>query len=316
LILENMGKLVPGIKVGHYTNLQAVTGLTVVLCPQGAVAGVEVRGSAPGTRETDLLAPGNLVERVNAVLLTGGSAFGLDAAGGVMRYLEEKGIGFEAGLARVPIVPAAVIFDLGIGDPKTRPGQEEGYKACLTAEEEFEEGSVGAGTGATVGKVLGMAQATKGGLGASRRQVGGLVVSALAVVNAMGDVVDAQTGKTLAGPRGEKGFLNTTKILEQIARKPPPFNTTLGVVVTNARLSREQAHKLAQRGQDGLTQTIRPAHTPWDGDAVFALSLGEEKGDMALLGALAAEVMAEAVRRAIKTARGLGGVPAAGEAAI
>jgi len=315
LVLKSMGKMIPGIEVGHHTDLRAITGLTVVLCPHGAVAGVDVRGSAPGTRETDLLAPGNLVEKANALLLAGGSAFGLDAAAGVMRYLEEKGFGFDAGVARVPIVPAAVIFDLGIGDAKTRPGPQDGYRACMAAGEEFEEGSVGAGTGATVGKALGIARATKGGLGSSRRQVGGLVLAALAVVNALGDVVDPATGRTLAGPRGEKGFLSTTRILEQTAMKPPAFNTTLGVVATNARLSQEQAHKLAQRGQDGVTQSIRPAHTPWDGDAVFALSLGEEKGDMALLGALAAEAMAEAILKAINTAWGLGGVPAAAELA-
>jgi L-aminopeptidase/D-esterase-like protein len=310
---------VPGIKVGHYTDETAVTGCTVVLCEEGAVAGVDVRGSAPGTRETDLLRPTNLVEKVQAILLSGGSAFGLDAAGGVMRFLEEHGCGHETSVGKVPIVPAAIIFDLNVGDPRKRPGAEDGYQACLAASSgEVAEGCVGAGTGATVGKVLGIQRATKSGLGtASRMLANGLVIGALVVVNAVGDVVDPWTGKLLAGPRDErgKGFISTVGLLtngELVRSKILAENTTLGVVATNAALSKEQVNKVAQMAQDGVARCIRPSHTMHDGDVMFALSLGDKRADVTLIGAVAAEVVAEAIVRAVQKAKTMGGVPAVG----
>jgi L-aminopeptidase/D-esterase-like protein len=309
---------VPGIKVGHYTDKDAATGCTVILCETGAVAGVDVRGSAPGTRETDLLRPMNLVEKVQAILLSGGSAFGLDAAGGVMRYLEEQGLGQETMVAKVPIVPAAVLFDLDIGSSKIRPGAEEGYKACLAAtEKEVAEGCVGAGTGATVGKILGINQATKSGLGtASCKICGDIIVAALIAVNAIGDVIDPKTGKLLAGPRNQdnKGFLNTVELLtggvNSDIKNLLPTNTTLGVVATNACLNKEQVNKLAQMAQDGLARAINPSHTMYDGDTIFALSLGDKVGDLTTLGAAAAEVVADAIVRAVQHAETLDGIPA------
>jgi L-aminopeptidase/D-esterase-like protein len=309
---------VTGIKVGHYTDSEAGTGCTVILCETGAVAGVDVRGSAPGTRETDLLRPMNLVEKVQAVLLSGGSAFGLDAASGVMRYLEERGFGHETMVAKVPIVPAAIIFDLNVGSSKIRPGAEEGYKACLTAtEKEVSEGCVGAGTGATVGKILGIEKATKSGLGTASCKIGDdVIVAALVVVNAIGDVIDHQTGKILAGPRNEQnnGFLSTVELLTAGAytyiKNPLATNTTLGTVATNANLTKEQVNKLAQMAQDGVARAINPSHTMFDGDAIFALSIGDRTGDLTVLGTAAAEVVAEAIVRAIQKARTLAGIPA------
>jgi len=309
---------VPGIKVGHYTDKKAVTGCTVVLCETGAVAGVDVRGSAPGTRETDLLRPMNLVERVHAILLSGGSAFGLDAAGGVMRYLEEQGIGYETLVAKVPIVPAAIIFDLDIGSSKIRPGIEEGYKACLAAsDKEVAEGCVGAGTGATVGKISGIERAIKSGLGTASYKIGGdIIVAALLVVNAVGDIINPKTGIILAGPRDQenKGFCSTIELLTQGAysdrQSSLPSNTTLGVVATNASLNKEQANKLAQMAQDGIARAINPSHTMYDGDTIFALSLGDKIGDITILGAVAAEVVADAIVRAVQQAETLAGIPA------
>jgi L-aminopeptidase/D-esterase-like protein len=309
---------VPGIKVGHYTDKDAATGCTVILCETGAVAGVDVRGSAPGTRETDLLRPMNLVEKVQAILLSGGSAFGLDAAGGVMRYLEEQGLGQETMMAKVPIVPAAVLFDLDIGSSKIRPGTEEGYKACLAAtEKEVAEGCVGAGTGATVGKFLGINQATKSGLGTGSCKIcGDIIVAALVAVNAVGDVIDPKTGNILAGPRNEKnnGFLSTVELLTGGAysyrKSLLPTNTTLGVVATDACLNKEQVNKLAQMAQDGLARAINPSHTMYDGDTIFALSLGDKVGDLTTLGAAAAEVVADAIIRAVQHAEMLAGIPA------
>ncbi len=310
---------IAGIKVGHYTDKAAITGCTVVLCESGAVAGVDVRGSAPGTRETDLLRPTNLVEKVQGVLLSGGSAFGLDAAGGVMRFLEERGYGHETSVLKVPIVPAAIIFDLNVGDPLKRPGAEEGYQACLVASDgEVAEGCVGAGTGATVGKVMGIQRATKSGLGTASRQItGGVIIGALVVVNAVGDVVDPWTGRLLAGPRDAekgKGFLSTTELLmggQVIRSKVLAENTTLGVVATNAALTKEQANKVAQMAQDGIARCIRPSHTMHDGDVIFALSLGDRRADVTVVGAAAAEVVAEAIVRAVQKAETMGGIPAA-----
>jgi L-aminopeptidase/D-esterase-like protein len=306
---------VPGIKVGHFTNPEAITGCTVILCENGAIGGVDVRGSAPGTRETDLLRPTNLVESIHAILLSGGSAYGLDAAGGVMRYLEENNYGHDTLVAKVPIVPSAVIFDLNIGNHKIRPGIQEGYQACLTANDKaVAEGSVGAGTGATVGKILGINNAVKSGLGTYSCQVAGdIVVAALVVANAVGDVVDFRTGKIIAGPRDEqkKSFSNTVDILRQTAEwQPwPSGNTTLAVVATNAHLTKEQTNKLSQMAQDGLSRAINPCHTMHDGDAVFALSIGDKKCDINILGPVAAEVVSLAIMRAVQTADTLGGIP-------
>ncbi len=307
---------IPGIKVGHYTDRVGITGCTVILCEQGAVAGVDVRGSAPGTRETDLLRPGNLVQEAHAILISGGSAFGLDAASGVMAYLEERNIGFQTRVARVPIVPAAILFDLGIGDPKARPGTREGYQACIAASQApMEEGSVGAGTGATVGKALGMGRAVKGGIGTSSVRVGELLVGAVVAVNSIGDIINPDTGEVIAGPRREdnRGFYNTMELMKQQAVKQPvaPVNTAIGVVATNASLNKEQVNKIAQMAHDGLARSIRPVHTMGDGDVLFALATGQVKGEanLTLLGSLAAEVVASAVVRAVCTAESLGGVP-------
>ena len=305
-----------GIKVGHYTDKKAITGCTVILCESGAIAGADVRGSAPGTRETDLLRPMNLVEKIHAILLGGGSAFGLDAAGGVMRYLEEQDIGCQTSVAKVPIVPAAVIFDLDIGSSKTRPGAEEGYKACLAASSgHIAEGCVGAGTGATVSKVLGIDRAIKSGLGtASQKMTDGTIVAALVVVNAIGDIIDPTTGKTLAGPRHKekKGVLNTVELMKQglTNENLPISNTTIGVVATNVYLNKEQINKMAQMAQDGMARAINPCHTMYDGDTIFALSLGNKTGDISILGSLAAEVVTTAILRAVLQAETIAGIPA------
>ena len=308
---------IPGIKVGHYTDKEGVTGCTVILCEQGAVAGVDVSGSSPGTRETDILCPGNLVEKVQAILLSGGSAFGLDAASGVMKYLEERGFGHETSAGKVPIVPAAIIFDLAIGNSKVRPGANEGYQVCLAATDaEVAEGCIGAGTGATVGKILGLERATKSGLGTTSQEItGGIVVAALVVVNAWGDVIDFKVGKIIAGLRNldGDGFLSTSELLksDQFKKASLPFNTTIGVVATNAQLNKEQANRLARVAQAGIARTIDPCHTMYDGDVLFALSLGEKKIDFDILSSAAVEVVAIAIVRAILQAESLAGIPAA-----
>jgi len=309
---------VAGIRVGHWTEREAATGCTVVLCEGGAVGGVDVRGSAPGTRETDLLRPMNLVDRVHAVVLSGGSAFGLDAASGVMRYLEERGIGYETSGGRVPIVPAAILFDLDIGMAGVRPGAEEGYRACLDAGSvEIAEGSVGAGTGATIGKSLGIERATKGGIGtASERTGDGVVVAALVAVNAYGDVIEPGTGRILAGTRQPDGagFADTARLLAGGAGKPGfPNSTTIGVVATDAGLTREQANKVAQMAHDGIARAISPCHTMYDGDVIFVLSLSSRPADVNAIGALTSRVVSESIVRAVRLAQSLKGVPAAGE---
>lgn len=308
---------VEGLKVGHVTLSARPTGCTVVLAESGAVAGVDVRGSAPGTRETDLLSPVNTVQQVHAVVLSGGSAFGLDTASGVVRWLEERGIGFETGVARVPIVPAAILFDLGIGDPRIRPDAECGYKAAEGASTRpVEEGSIGAGAGATVGKLHGRARAMKGGIGsAAIRLSDGLVVAALVAVNAVGDIVDPATGRVIAGVRGEDGrsLLDARTLLRSGRhRARSGGNTSIGVVATNATLTKAQATKVAQMAHDGLARAIVPAHTPADGDTMFSLATGARAGepDLLLIGALAADVTAQAVVRAVREATGLPGLPA------
>jgi L-aminopeptidase/D-esterase-like protein len=275
---------VGGIRVGHWTDPIGMTGCTVVLPPPGTVGSGEIRGGAPGTRETDLLRPGMLVREVHAVLLTGGSAFGLAAADGVAGWLEERGIGFHTPVARVPIVPAAVLFDLGVGDPGARPGAAAGRAACEAAAEEIPEGRVGAGTGATVG-----ADHAPGGVGTAAVAEAGATVGALAAVNAFGAVVD-ERGEPLAG-----------RVPGPDAALPwPGMNTTIAVVATDARLSKEQAHLLAAAAHDGLARAVRPAHTMWDGDTVFTLATGRTDASQASVERMAEEALAEAIRRAVR----------------
>jgi L-aminopeptidase/D-esterase-like protein len=294
-----------------------LTGCTAILfeSPGGAVVSVDVRGSSPGTRETDRLHPSGSVRGTHALLLTGGSAFGLAAADGVVRFLEEKGVGLDVGVARIPLVSAAVLFDLVTGDPAVRPGPEMGYAAALSASRaDFEQGSIGAGTGATVGKVLGLERAVKGGLGSASVDLGsGIFVGALAAVNAFGDVWDADTGTTIAGPRRDDGsFGDTVDLLpEAAARMGWGQNTTLGVVATNARLSKVEASKVAQMAHDGFARAIRPVHTTVDGDVVFAASTGDETLAAAtdVVGTWGARTMQEAILRAVRRAQGVPGIP-------
>ena len=269
---------IDGITVGHATNLEARTGCTVILCPSGATAGVDVRGAAPGTRETEALRPGRLVQKAHAVLLTGGSAFGLDAAGGVVQYLEEQNVGFPAGSVRVPIVPAAVIFDLGNGDANVRPNREMGYQACLNATDDpVVMGAIGAGTGATVGKAQGVVSSL-GGIGsACMRLDSGLIVAAIVVVNALGNVVHPRTGEILAGGKENGDFVDLTERLLD-ADLVQGTNTTIGVVATNATLSPAEVHRVAEMAHDGMARAIRPAHTMFDGDTLFTIATGSHDG--------------------------------------
>jgi L-aminopeptidase/D-esterase-like protein len=309
---------VAGITVGHVTLAERPTGCTVVLAAPAAVAGVDVRGAAPGTRETDLLAPTTTVDRVNAIVLAGGSAFGLDAASGTARWLSERGAGFETSVARVPIVPSAVLFDLGVGDPAIRPAADCGYRAAAGASAApVPEGSVGAGAGATVGKMRGLSRAMKGGIGsAAVAMPNGLMVAALVAVNAYGDVIDPATGTVVAGVRTEDGraLADARRVLRDSvpAAAPAAENTTLAVVATNARLTKPQAVRLAQMAHDGFARAIWPVHTPADGDTVFALATSARTGpdDLLLVGALAADVTAEAILRAVRAATAVAGVPA------
>lgn len=306
---------IPGIRVGHHTDTRRPTGCTVVLAPPGTVGGVDVRGSAPGTRETDLLSPLNAVREVHAVLLGGGSGFGLDAAGGVLRWLEERDIGLAVGPVRVPIVPAAILFDLLVGDPSIRPDAAAGHAACEAAAARAPaEGNVGAGAGATVGKLFGMERAMKGGIGSASARLGAWTVGALVAVNALGDVVDPRSGRVLAGARSADGVrtIGTTGALLAGERPAPPLigaATTIGVVATDAALDKAQANKLAQMAHDGLARSIDPVHTMSDGDALFALATGgvTDPADLTLLGAVAAEVTAAAVLRAVHAATRLSG---------
>jgi len=311
---------VPGIKVGHAQDEEALTGCTVILCEAGAVGGVDQRGGAPGTRETDLLRPMHLVDKVHAVVLSGGSAFGLDAASGVVHYLEEQGVGFDTGVARVPIVPAAVLFDLDVGRADVRPDAAMGYQACLNASAgPPAEGNVGAGTGARVGNVLGIGQAMKAGIGTAGLEIAaGLVVGVIVAVNAFGDVVDPDSGRIIAGARSPQGgFADTLAVLRmlagQMSGRGAGGNTVIGVVATNARLTKEGANKVAQMAHDGLGRAIRPAHTMFDGDTIFSLATGELEADASVVGAFAAEVFAQAVVRAVRAARSAAGLPTASD---
>jgi L-aminopeptidase/D-esterase-like protein len=298
---------VRGIEVGHAQDDEVLTGCTVLICRKGAVAGVDVRGGAPGTRETDLLNPVNLVEKVHAVLLAGGSAYGLDAATGVVRYLEENRIGFKTEAAKVPIVPAAILYDLSIGRADVRPDSAMGYRAAAAASSERPaEGNVGAGTGASVGKIRGMKYAVKSGLGTCSLNVHGIVIGALVAVNAIGDVVDPTDGSVIAGLRSGT-TLDWMK--KNQARSAIRSNTVIGVVATDAGLTKAGATKVAQMAQDGLARAIRPAHTMFDGDTLFALATGQKQADVSMIGAFAAEAMAEAIVRAVKQAASAGGLP-------
>lgn len=312
---------VPGISAGHWTHPEAATGCTVVLCPEGAVASVDVRGGAPATRETDLLRAGNLVDRVHAVLLSGGSAFGLDAASGVMRWLEEHGHGFPVPTGVVPIVPAACLYDLSMGGGQ-RPGADAGYAACQAATDgPLAEGSVGAGAGATVAKALGLGRGLKGGIGSAiERTASGITVGALVAVNSWGEIVDPEDGRTVAGPRGEApgAFVSTLDILRANAPLSPYMgeeNSTIGIAATDAVLTKEQAYRLAVIAHTGLARTIVPVYTPVDGDVIFALATcrNEAQTDGLQLGALAARAVERAVLNAVRSATSLGGVPSASE---
>jgi len=310
---------VPSIKVGHATDPVGLTGCTVVLCEGEAVGGVDQRGGAPGTRETDLLRPMHLVQKVHGVILAGGSAFGLAAADGVMRYLAERGIGVKAGAVRVPIVPAAILFDLAVGSADARPDAAMGYAACLAASAAaVPQGNVGAGTGCSAGKLLGAAHATKTGIGSAAIELGGgLVVAALIAVNPFGDVVD-EAGRIIAGTRllrGE-GYADTLVALRGMTGRLAmriAGATVIGVVATNARLDKEQVNKVAQMAQDGLARTVRPAHTMFDGDTLFALATGKVRASVTLVGAYAAEAVALAVIASAKSAVAAGGLPSGAE---
>jgi len=328
--LKNAITDVPGILVGHAQNIDALTGCTIILCEKGAVGGVDQRGGAPGTREVDALHPMHLVNKVHGVMLAGGSAFGLDAASGAMHYLEERGVGFDTRIAKVPIVPSAILFDLGIGKSDVRPDAAMGYQACQNASSAAPaEGNVGAGTGATVGKIFGPAQCMKSGIGTASLEIGaGVIVGAIAAVNAFGDVIDPSSGQIVAGARsrdvgplhiGAPGyFADTLQVMKSlIGRTALGFgsrgNTVIGVVATNAKLNKEEANKVAQMAHDGLARAIRPAHTMVDGDTIFALATGEHPGDVNIVGAYGAEVFAQAILRAVHSARPVAGIPAISE---
>ncbi len=304
---------VAGIEAGHFTDSRRPTGCTVIIARAGAVAGVDVRGAAPGTRETDLLHPSNLVDRVHAVTLAGGSAWGLDAASGVMQWLEENGIGLDVKYGLVPIVPAAVLFDLPVGDARIRPDAQAGYAACMAASSAaLAQGNVGAGAGALVGKLFGIARAMKGGIGTASITLEGITVGAVVACNALGDVVDPSTGQVIAGARTEdrRALLG---IRDAIIRgeQPKPLlagtNTTIGVVATDAILTKAQAHRMAQVSHDGLARAINPVHTMSDGDTLFSLGTGVsgKTASMMVLGTLAAEVTARAIVQAVLAARSL-----------
>jgi L-aminopeptidase/D-esterase-like protein len=312
---------VAGIRVGHWSDRRAITGCTVVLPDRPAVAGVDVRGGAPGTRETDLLRPGNLVQHVHGIVLAGGSAFGLEAASGTMRYLAERGVGFPFGRGVVPIVPAAILFDLGIGRHDRWPDADAGYRAAAAARRTTPDGNVGAGMGATVGKSLGPERAMKGGIGsASERAYNGLIAGAIAAVNAAGDIIDPSNGKIIAGARRDDGTIeDAVEVLREGRLWQPEVaeqNTVLVVVATNAVLTKEQANRLATVCQDGIARAVRPAHTPSDGDVVFTLATGAQEldgADYRALEALATRAVERAIVRGVLAAESLGGYPSVGD---
>jgi L-aminopeptidase/D-esterase-like protein len=317
---------ISGIRIGQEQNNNALTGCTVIIAEEGAVGGIDQRGGSPGTRETDLLRPMHMVENIHAVLLTGGSAFGLNAAAGVMKYLEENKIGFNTGVVPVPIVPAAVLFDLAIGDPSIRPDLQMGYQACTNASTEPPiQGNFGAGCGATVGKIFGMLSAMKSGIGQAALEISsGVFIGAIVAVNAFGDVIDPSSGDILAGARpvqkgplqlgGKNKFANTLDVLrtftgQTIMKFASSQNTTIGAVITNARLTKEEANKVAQMAQNGLALSINPAHTMMDGDTLFTMATGKKKIDVNIIGAFAPMVVAQAIINAVTFAQPVAGLP-------
>jgi len=315
----NMGSItdVPGVRVGHLSDFEAITGCTVILFDREATGAIDLRGGGTSTRQIDGLLPYHSYGRIHGILLTGGSAYGLDAAGGVMRYLEERGIGLDVGYGVVvPSVPAAVIFDLGIGNGRIRPNAEMGYRACLAASSlPVEEGSIGVGTGATIGKLFGIKTATKGGIGSESYALGnGVLVGVLVVVNAFGDVIDPKSKEIIAGVRNSpdgKEFLDSVDLFKRgFTRRAEPFeNTTLAVVATNARFSKPELSRIARIGQTGIARVITPVHTVSDGDLVFAVSCGDQEADANAVGIVAGELISEAIIRAVKTTKSLGGIP-------
>lgn len=316
--MNNTLTAVPGIQVGHFTHLEGGTGCTVILCPAGSVGGVDQRGGAPGTRETDLLRPTHHVDTVNAIMLSGGSAFGLAAADGAVRFLDERGLGYKSGTGYiVPIVAAAIVFDLSVGQPGIRPDAHLGYEACQAASTEpVEQGTVGAGTGCRIGAMHGNARATKGGVGsACVRLDDDLMVAALVAVNAVGDVLDEQ-GQILAGlregPDSDQftGMLNALREMARVPAKPGRENTVIGVVATNARLTKDEVNKVAQMGNSGIARAINPAHTMMDGDTMFAVATGEIPANVTVIGAFAAQAVAQAIRNAVREATSLADVRA------
>jgi L-aminopeptidase/D-esterase-like protein len=326
MALKNSITDIPGIRVGQVQDETGLTGCTVILCDPAATGGVDQRGGAPGTRETDLLNPVNYVDKVNAILLAGGSAFGLDAATGVMRYLHERKIGFNAGGPRIPIVPAAILYDLGIGDPDAHPDADMGYQACLMASSEPPaQGNFGAGCGASIGKLFGMGLAMKSGIGTASQEIGGgVIVGAIAAVNSFGDVIDPVNGEIMAGTRSTKlglvklgdseYFANTLKMLGTLPGRivmgvAAHSNTVIGVVASNARFDKVSTCKVAQMAQDGLPRCICPAHTMLDGDTIFALSTGSKKADVSSVGAWTAEILSRAILNAVRASKPSGGLP-------
>ena len=307
---------IEGIKLGHAQNKEGGTGCSVVICEEGATGGVDIRGGAPGTRETDLLNPMEMVEKIHAVVLSGGSAFGLDASSGVMEYLENKNIGFDVTVAKVPIVCQAVLFDLAFGNPKIRPDKNMGIEACLNAEEYFNDinGNIGAGFGATVGKFLGPDFSMKGGLGTYAVKIGDLEVGAIVAVNCLGDVVDPKNLNIISGAydRNKKKFLNTEDLLISSLQNPiNPFkgNTTIGIIVTNAIFTKAQANKVASMAHNGYARTMYPAHTMFDGDTIFTMATNKVKADVTTVGMIAAKVMEKAILKGVKSSKTLFGVP-------
>ena len=306
---------IPGIKVGHAQNIESGTGCTVIICEEGAVTGVDVRGGGPGTRELAALDPVNFITKAQAVYLGGGSAYGLDGAAGVMQYLEEKGFGFDVGVGVVPIVPGAVLFDLLVGDHKVRPDKKMGYQACRNAKENNKkEGNIGAGTGAAVGKINGPGFFMKSGIGTASRQVGDLIVGAIVAVNSFGDVICPFTGRILAGTLDEdkKNLADTMSIMSSSETKGSNAfsgNTTIGCIAVNADLTKAEATKVSMMAHDGFARAINPIHTMYDGDTIFCMATGEVKADTTIIGALAAEVMAEAIVNAVKNANTAYGIP-------
>jgi L-aminopeptidase/D-esterase-like protein len=307
---------IEGIKLGHAEHKEGGTGCSVVICGNGATGGVDVRGGSPGTRETDLLNPMEMVDKIHAVVLSGGSAFGLDAASGVMEYLENKDIGFDVTVAKVPIVCEAVLFDLAFGNPKIRPDKQMGFKACINSETYKDDinGNIGAGYGATVGKFIGPAYSMKGGLGTYAVKLGELEVGAIVAVNCLGDVVDPSDLSIIAGAydNENKSFLDTERlILENLQNPKNPFkgNTTIGIIVTNANFTKAEANKVASMAHNGYGRTMRPAHTMFDGDTIFTMATNKVKCDVTTVGMLAAKVMEKAVLRGVKSAQGLFNVP-------